>query len=173
MTRNGGNRRRSSGATSVRTITQAVRHFAWGGRENGNQLVPQAEADVVSQNLLVSTSRKKISWCNKARCVNFKGPSQGLGRFQGLGQAPARAWAGASPPPPRPPPPPAFLGCKRERKRVFTLSVTETIQHAPQGRQTLFELLHKTLTRRTAREPNCHVKSTVISCDGTQLSRSC
>ena len=51
----------------VRTIMQAVRHFAWGGRANGNQLVPQAEANVVSQNLLVSTSRKEINWCNKAR----------------------------------------------------------------------------------------------------------
>ena len=42
--------------------------------------------------------------------------------------------------PPTPPPPPtpaAFLGCKGEKKRVFTLSVTETIQHAPQGRRTL------------------------------------
>ena len=38
------------------------------------------------------------------------------------------------PPPPLPPPPAAFLGC-REKKRVFTLSVTETIQHAPQGRR--------------------------------------
>ena len=40
-------------------------------------------------------------------------------------------------PPPPPPTPPAFLGCKGERKRVFTLSVTETIQHAPQGRRTI------------------------------------
>ena len=41
------------------------------------------------------------------------------------------------PPPPRPPPPPpAFLGCKGEKKRVFTPSVTETIQHATQGRRT-------------------------------------
>ena len=73
--------------------------------------MPQAEANVVSQNLLVSTSRKEISWCNKARlrgastsrarakvwCVNFKAPSQGLGPAPrswvwGLG----RAWAGAS-----------------------------------------------------------------------------
>ena len=30
----------------------------------------------------------------------------------------------------------AFLGCKGEKKRVFTLSVAETIQHAPQGRRT-------------------------------------
>ena len=47
---------------------------------------PQGEANVVSQNFLVSTSRKEISWCNKARlgCVNFKGPSH------------KRAWAGAS-----------------------------------------------------------------------------
>ena len=29
----------------------------------------------------------------------------------------------------------AFLGCKGEKKRVFTLSVTETIQHAPLGRR--------------------------------------
>ena len=28
-------------------------------------------------------------------------------------------------------------GCKGEKKRVFTLSVTETIQHAPQGRWTI------------------------------------
>ena len=28
---------------------------------------------------------------------------------------------------------PPLLGCKGEKKRVFTLSVTETIQHAPQG----------------------------------------
>ena len=37
--------------------------------------------------------------------------------------------------PPLPPPPPRVSSCKGERKRVFTLSVTETIQHAPQGRR--------------------------------------
>ena len=31
--------------------------------------------------------------------------------------------------------PPPTPHCKGERKRVFTLSVTETIQHAPQGRR--------------------------------------
>ena len=39
------------------------------------------------------------------------------------------------PTPPPCPPPSALLGCKGEKKRVFILSVTETIQHAPQGRR--------------------------------------
>ena len=48
------------------------------------------------------------------------------------------------PPPPYTPPPsitsrPTFLGCKGEKKRVFTLSVTETIQHALQGRRTFLK----------------------------------
>ena len=38
--------------------------------------------------------------------------------------------------PPHPPAPPP-LGCNGEKKKVFTLSVTETIQHAPQGRRIL------------------------------------
>ena len=49
------------------------------------------------------------------------------------------------PTPPHPPPPqfsPAFLGWKGEKKRVFTLSVTETIQHAPQGRRITPIALH-------------------------------
>ena len=72
--------------------TQAVRHFAWGGRANGNQLVPQAEANVVSQNLLVSTSRKEISWCNKAR---LRGASTSRARAKVWAQLPGagpRAW---------------------------------------------------------------------------------
>ena len=119
-----------------------VRHFAWGGRANGNQLVPQAEANVVSQNLLVSTSRKEISWCNKARLrvastsrARAKVWAWGLGLDltgpQGLGLGRPGAWPGWSPPPP-----PIPLGRKGERKRVFTLSV-KTIQHAPQDRRTL------------------------------------
>ena len=140
--------------------------------------MPQAEANVVSQNLLVSTSRKEISWCNKARLRGastwapraWAGASRGLGPEPtgGLGPGPqglfrrsekspgrglAKGWESAEtaaadvgawreagtgypPYPPPPTPPPAFLGCKGERKRVFTLSVTETIQHAPQGRRT-------------------------------------
>ena len=56
---------------------------------------------------------------------------------QGLGAGPFRRWWGAgrgetaetaAAEPPR-------IG---EKKRVFTLSVTETIQHAPQGRRTAF-----------------------------------
>ena len=92
-----GNRRKSSGATSVRTITQAVRHFAWGGRANGNQLVPQAEANVVSQNLLVGTSRKEISWCNKAR---LRGASTSRARAKVWAQLPGpgpRAWGSKAP----------------------------------------------------------------------------
>ena len=159
--------------------------------------MPQAEANVVSQNLLMSTSRKEISWCN--RFGQASGPGllragawgpgpQGLAGPQrlgaraprGLGPGPQSGWgldpktesrnqffvilksllvggwrrggsqlkrlpqmwgpggkrARDTPPTPPPPPPPAFLGCKGERKRVFTLSVTETIQHAPQGRRT-------------------------------------
>ena len=76
----------------VRTITQAVRHFAWGGRANGNQLVPQAEANVVSQNLLVSTSRKEISWCNKAR---LRGASTSRARAKVWALSGAGPWAGA------------------------------------------------------------------------------
>ena len=47
---------------------------------------------------------------------------------------------GIPPLPALPPPPTPPLGCKGEKKRVFTLSVTETIQHAPQGRR-IFSLL--------------------------------
>ena len=76
-----------------------------------------AEANVVTQNLLVSTLRKEISWCNKARlrgastsrarakvwaqlgvqAPGFGGPGlagpQGLGwGVQGLGPGPTWAW---------------------------------------------------------------------------------
>ena len=129
--------------------------------------MPQAEANVVSQNLLVSTSHKEISWCNRfgqgsglGCSVQAWGPGpQGLGARapaawgpgpRGLGgrglakgwesaetaAADVGAWREAGTGYPPHPPPPAFLGCKGERKRVFTLSVTETIQHAPQGRRT-------------------------------------
>ena len=66
----------------------------------------------------------------------------GFCRVLGLSLGPSGAWggAGASRPPGKrardtAPTPPVFLGCKGEKKRVFTLSVTETIQHAPQGRR--------------------------------------
>ena len=53
---------------------------------------PQAEANVVSQNLLVSTSRKEISWCNKAR---LRGASTSRARAKVWAQLPgAGAWAG-------------------------------------------------------------------------------
>ena len=70
--------------------------------------MPQAEANVVSQNLLVSTLRKEISWCNKARLRGAStsrarakvwaqlpgaGPRAWGCKLQGLG---APAWAGAS-----------------------------------------------------------------------------
>ena len=125
--------------------------------------MPQAEANVVSQNFLVSTSRKEIRWCNRfgqgsgaglLRAGAWGPGPQGLGarapaglgaRAQSLGPRPKlndamgfggkRARDTPPTPPPPTPPPPAFLGCKGERKRVFTLSVTETIQHAPQGRR--------------------------------------
>ena len=57
--------------------------------------MPQAEANVVSQNLLMSTSRKEISWCN--RFGQASGP--GLLRAgawgpgpQGLGARAPAAW---------------------------------------------------------------------------------
>ena len=62
--------------------------------------MPQAEANVVSQNLLVSTLRKEISWCNKARLRGAStsraqlpgaGPRAGGCKLQGL-RAPA--WPG-------------------------------------------------------------------------------
>ena len=151
------------------------------GRTEINQLVPQAEANVVSQNLLVSTSRKEIRWCDRfgqgsgaglLRAGAWGPAPQRLGARapRGLGPGPQSGWdldpfvilksllvggwrrggsqlkrlpqmwgpagTGYPPyPPPPPPTPPAFLDCKGERKRVFTLSVTETIQHAPQGRR--------------------------------------
>ena len=157
----------------------SVRHFAWGGRANGNQLVPQAEANVVSQNFLVSTSRKSVGATGLAKVRGLGCSVQGLGAraHRGLGPGSqhqitqpvfrhseksrggglAKGWESAEtaaadvgawreagtgyppypPPTPPPHPPPTFLGCKGERKRVFTLSVTETIQHAPQGRRIL------------------------------------
>ena len=67
-------------------------------------MVPHAQTNVVIQNLLVSTSRKEISWCNKAR---LRGASrarakvwarlQGLGL--GLGGASSRVWGPAWPNP--------------------------------------------------------------------------
>ena len=55
--------------------------------------MPQAEANVVSQNFLVSTSRKEISWCNRF------GQGSGLGcSVQGLE---ARAHRGLGPGPQR------------------------------------------------------------------------
>ena len=54
--------------------------------------MPQAEADVVSQNLLVSISRKEISWCNKAR---LRGASTSRARAKVWAQLPGagpRAW---------------------------------------------------------------------------------
>ena len=45
--------------------------------------MPQAEANIVSQNLLVSTSRKEISWCNR------------FGQASGAGLLRAGAWARA------------------------------------------------------------------------------
>ena len=95
------NCRKSSGATSVRTIT---------GTSLG---VPQAEANVVSQN----TSRKEISWCNKARLrVNGRakvwaqlpgaarawGPRAWAGASRGLGPRPAGAWGPGLKPRPKP-----------------------------------------------------------------------
>ena len=52
----------------------------------------QAEANVGSQNLLVSTSRKEISWCNKAR---LRGASTSRARAKVWAQFPGagpRAW---------------------------------------------------------------------------------
>ena len=46
--------------------------------------MPQAEANVVSQNLLVSTSRKEISWCNR------------FGQASGAGLLRAGAWGPGS-----------------------------------------------------------------------------
>ena len=54
--------------------------------------MPQAEANVVSQNLLVSTLRKEISWCNKAR---LRGASTSRARAKVWAQLPGagpRAW---------------------------------------------------------------------------------
>ena len=166
----------TAGNQAVRQVSGPSRRpsgtsLAWGGRANGNQLVSQAEANVVSQNFLVSTSRKEISWCKGS---GWAAPCRGLGpgptgawgpgprpklnnqffvilksllvggwrrggsQLKRLPQmwGPGGKRARDTPPTPPPPPPPAFLGCKGERKRVFTLSVTETIQHAPQGRRT-------------------------------------
>ena len=60
--------------------------------------MPQAEANVVSQNLLVSTSRKEISWCNRFG----QGSGGGLLRAgawgpgpQGLGVRAPAAWGRA------------------------------------------------------------------------------
>ena len=50
--------------------------------------MPQAEANVVTQNLLVSTSRKEISWCNKAR---LRGASTERARAKVWAQLPAGA----------------------------------------------------------------------------------
>ena len=65
--------------------------------------MPQAEANVVSQNLLVSTSRKEISWCNRfgLRAGAWGPGPQGLGARapaawgpgpQGLGAGPQSGW---------------------------------------------------------------------------------
>ena len=54
--------------------------------------MPQAEANVVTQNLLVSTLRKEISWCNKAR---LRGASTSRARAKVWAQLPGagpRAW---------------------------------------------------------------------------------
>ena len=54
--------------------------------------MPQAEANVVTQNLLVSTLRKEISWCNKAR---LRGASTSRARAKVWAQLPRagpRAW---------------------------------------------------------------------------------
>ena len=70
----------------------SVRHFAWGGRANGNQLVPQAEANVVSQNFLVSTSRKSVGATGLAKVRGLGCSVQGLGAraHRGLGPGPQR-----------------------------------------------------------------------------------
>ena len=70
----------------------------------------------------------KISWWAPSERKSVGATSQGYGAW---GRAPRLGAQGLGPGPP------AFLGCKGEKKRVFTLPVTETIQHAPQGRRIL------------------------------------
>ena len=130
---------RFAGACQDQHAGRPAPNLGWPGERKS--IVQQAETSVVSRN---ETNQGCGAW----------GPgSQGLGA-QGLGPGPPglgkrlkrlpRRWgpgkkrARDTPPtpPPRPPPSPAFLGCKGEKKRVFTLSVTETIQHAPLGRRT-------------------------------------
>ena len=89
--------------------------------------------------------QKQISRCNKSRLglPGTWGPGTWAGASRGLGPGRPGAWGPGhqscllnqlSTPPP-PPPPQAEKG---EKKRVFTLSVTETIQHAPQGRRMFY-----------------------------------
>ena len=57
--------------------------------------MPQAEANVVSQNLLVSTSRKEISWCGQGSGAGLlRAGAWGPGP-QGLGAGPQRLGARA------------------------------------------------------------------------------
>ena len=122
------NCRKSSGATSVRTITQAVRHFAWGGRANGNQLVPQAEAP---------RAKKSVGATGLAKVQGLGCSVQGLGARAHRGPGPrgprvvllkSRRCGGLEgsghgiPPLPPPPHPP-----------VFALSVTETPTRPPRS----------------------------------------
>ena len=151
------NCRKSSGATSVRTITQAVRHFAWGGRANGNQLVPcGSRSKCRLRNQLVQQVWPRFrGWAAPCRGLGpGPGPSGlgpgvpgwGAGPQSGSEKSPgrglAKGWESAETAA-------ADVGAWREagtgyppyptpvKEKEVTLSVTETIQHAPQGRRTL------------------------------------
>ena len=94
----------------VRTNTQAVLHLAWGGLAKGNQSVQQAEASVVCQ---------KSPGAGASRGLGLGPPGPCLGGGWRMAETAAAEVAGTGYPPYPP------------KKRVFTLSVTETIQHAP------------------------------------------
>ena len=129
----------------VRTSTQAVLLLAWGGLAKGNQSVQQAKARVASgKSKSVGVISQGLgpgllgAWgpghqsgllCHQFfRCSEKSPGGRQVKGWETAETAAAEvgAWREAGT---------GFLGCKGEKKRVFTLSVTETIQHAPQGRR--------------------------------------
>ena len=137
------------------------------GRLKGNQSVQQAEAGDVSQKSLGGWAWGPGGLQGLGAGPPALGPDQHQffvvlksfvvgGRGRGgrrLKRLPRRLGPGgkrARDTPPTPPPTPRL--CKAEEKRVFTLSVTETIQHAPQGRR-ITNLKANTKTTKNARGP--------------------
>ena len=122
---------RFAGACQDQHAGRPAPSLGWPGERKS--IVQQAETSVVSLSRLRA---EKDSWWEAGEGVG-DGRLKRLPRRWGPGGKRARD---TPPTPPRPPPTPApaFLGCKGEKKRVFTLSVTETIQHAPQGRRITF-----------------------------------